>query len=178
MSLRKVTMQQHQTGVLIFLFEISFFFKHNSSNSNQSLKTNSHPLVLILPNVVIFRHMGEFVETKIKERIKECRVTFSVIWANTWILSNRIGWRKKKKSKKITKYFHDSAVWHICSKQIRNLVDRSASLSLTIRAVGLCWTKACSKRGVSRASEVLVLMALVTRSAEGEGGEGQKLLYA
>lgn len=38
--------------------------------------------------------------------------------------------------------------------------------------------KGCSKRGVSRASEVLALMALVTRSAEGEGGEGQKILYA
>lgn len=37
--------------------------------------------------------------------------------------------------------------------------------------------KGCSKRGVSRASEVLALMALVTRSAEGEGGEGQKPLY-
>lgn len=35
--------------------------------------------------------------------------------------------------------------------------------------------KARSKRGVSRASEVL---AVVTRSAQGDGGEGQKLLYA
>lgn len=38
--------------------------------------------------------------------------------------------------------------------------------------------KGRSKRGVSRASEVLALMALVTRSAEREGGEGQKILYA
>lgn len=38
--------------------------------------------------------------------------------------------------------------------------------------------KGFSKRGVSRASEVLVLATLVTRSAEREGGERQKILYA
>lgn len=38
--------------------------------------------------------------------------------------------------------------------------------------------KGFSKRGVSRASEVLALATLVTRSAEREGGERQKILYA
>lgn len=38
--------------------------------------------------------------------------------------------------------------------------------------------KGCSKRGVSRASEVLALTTLVTRSAERKGGERQKILYA
>lgn len=54
----------------------------------------------------------------------------------------------------------------------------TAALQSSYQDSGTAANKGRSKRGVSRASEVLALMALVTRSTEREGGDGQKILYA
>lgn len=55
---------------------------------------------------------------------------------------------------------------------------KNRGASLTIGARRTTPDKGFSERGVSRASEVLALTTLVTRSAERKGGERQKILCA